>query len=193
MQEVRRFKPSTVSQRFSVTAGFYRTCVIDGVLKHSPAEYVRRPAMQAESPTLGVHAPAVRGIAHRRPPVRQPERLRAGGHAGPAGPCGSLRPPARISVTLARSTGTGSAGKAARPSWSRCLRRPAGPSTAPRITLTPGRSCSTATARGWTGMQPLVGSGGPPRQPESEYVPAHVRHDHARARSCIRCIISRNA
>ena len=53
MQEVRRFKPSTVSRRFSVTAGFYRTCVIDGVLEHSPAEYVRRPAVPAESPTLG--------------------------------------------------------------------------------------------------------------------------------------------
>jgi len=35
-QEVRRFKPSTVSRRFSVTAGFYRTCVIDGVLERSP-------------------------------------------------------------------------------------------------------------------------------------------------------------
>jgi hypothetical protein len=28
----------------SVTAGFYRTCVIDGILEHSPAEHVRRPA-----------------------------------------------------------------------------------------------------------------------------------------------------
>src|ERR1022692_4291970 len=53
MQEVRGFKPSTVSRRFSVTAGFYRTCVIDGVLEHSPAEYVRRPAVPAESATLG--------------------------------------------------------------------------------------------------------------------------------------------
>ena len=43
MQEVRRFKPSTVSRRLSVVAGFYRTCVIDGVLEHSPAEHVRRP------------------------------------------------------------------------------------------------------------------------------------------------------
>jgi integrase len=51
MQEVRQFKPSTVSRRFSVTAGFYRTCVIDGVLEHSPAEHVRRPAVPAESPT----------------------------------------------------------------------------------------------------------------------------------------------
>jgi integrase/recombinase XerD len=53
MQEARRFKPSTVSRRFSVTAGFYRTAVIDGVLDHSPAEHVRRPAAPPESPTLG--------------------------------------------------------------------------------------------------------------------------------------------
>jgi integrase/recombinase XerD len=44
-QETRRFKPSTVSRRLSVVAGFYRTAVIDGVLEHSPAEYVRRPTV----------------------------------------------------------------------------------------------------------------------------------------------------
>ena len=53
MQEVRRFKPSTVSRRFSVTAGFYRTAVIDGLLEHSPAEHVRLPTVPPESPTLG--------------------------------------------------------------------------------------------------------------------------------------------
>ena len=53
MQEIRRFKPSTVSRRFSVAAGFYRTCVLDSVLEHSPAEHVRRPSVPAESPTLG--------------------------------------------------------------------------------------------------------------------------------------------
>src|SRR6266566_788830 len=53
MQEIRRFKPSTVSRRFSVAAGFYSTCALDGVLPHSPAEHVRRPAVPAESPTLG--------------------------------------------------------------------------------------------------------------------------------------------
>jgi len=53
MQETRRFKPSTISRRFSVTAGFYRICAIDGVLEHSPAENVRRPTVPAESPTLG--------------------------------------------------------------------------------------------------------------------------------------------
>ncbi len=54
MQEVRRFKPSTVSRRTSVVAGFYRTCVLDGILEHSPAEHVRRPPVPAESPTLGL-------------------------------------------------------------------------------------------------------------------------------------------
>ncbi len=53
MQEACRFKPSTISRRFSVAAGFYRTCVIDAVLEHSPAEHVRRPNVPAESPTLG--------------------------------------------------------------------------------------------------------------------------------------------
>jgi integrase/recombinase XerD len=53
MQEMRRFRPSTVSRRFSVVTGLYRTCVFDGVLERSPAEHVRRPAVPAESPTLG--------------------------------------------------------------------------------------------------------------------------------------------
>jgi len=72
MQEIRHFKPSTVSRRFSVTAGFYRTCVIDGLLAHSPAEHVRRPTVPSESPTLGFHSPAVRGPAHRSPRITQP-------------------------------------------------------------------------------------------------------------------------
>ncbi len=54
MQEVRRYKPSTVSRRLSVLVGFYRTCVIDAGLEHSPADYVRRPHVPAESPTLGL-------------------------------------------------------------------------------------------------------------------------------------------
>ena len=55
MQEVRWFKPSTVSRRFSVAAGFYKTCVID--------------------PRF--HPPAVRGPAHGGPGIIQPVGLRA--------------------------------------------------------------------------------------------------------------------
>jgi hypothetical protein len=54
MQEDRRYAPSTVSRRLSTVAGFYRTCVIDGVFAHSPAEHVRRPPVTTLSPTLGL-------------------------------------------------------------------------------------------------------------------------------------------
>lgn len=54
MQEVRRLKPSTVSRRMSIVAGFYWAAVIDGLLEHSPAEHVRRPHVPADSPTLGL-------------------------------------------------------------------------------------------------------------------------------------------
>src|ERR1035441_5325169 len=86
MQEVRRYKPSTVSRRFSVTAGFYRTCVIDGLLEHSPADHVRRPSVPPESPTLGfthLQFEALLTAARESP---EPVRLRAGGHARTARP-----------------------------------------------------------------------------------------------------------
>jgi integrase/recombinase XerD len=54
MQLQRHYKPSTVSRRLSIVAGFYRTAVIDGVIPQSPAEHVRRPRVPAESPTLGL-------------------------------------------------------------------------------------------------------------------------------------------
>jgi site-specific recombinase XerD len=38
LQDVRRYQPSTVSRRLSVVVGFYRVCVIDGLLPHSPAD-----------------------------------------------------------------------------------------------------------------------------------------------------------
>jgi len=36
-----------------VVAGFYRTCVIDGALEHSPAEYVRWPSVPAAALAAG--------------------------------------------------------------------------------------------------------------------------------------------
>ena len=49
MQQVRRLKPATVSRRVSVVAGFSRTCVIDGVPAHSPAEHLHRPHVSSDS------------------------------------------------------------------------------------------------------------------------------------------------
>lgn len=54
LQDVRCYQPSTVSRRLSVVVGFYRVCVIDQILPHSPADYVRRPVVPPESPTLGL-------------------------------------------------------------------------------------------------------------------------------------------
>jgi integrase/recombinase XerD len=54
LQDVGRYQPSTVSRRLSVVVGFYRVCVIDAILDHSLADYVRRPTVPAESPTLGL-------------------------------------------------------------------------------------------------------------------------------------------
>jgi hypothetical protein len=50
LQEVRRFQPSTVSRRLSIVVGFYRVCVIDGLLPHSLADYVRRHPFQPSHP-----------------------------------------------------------------------------------------------------------------------------------------------
>jgi integrase/recombinase XerD len=47
-------RPSTGSRRLSVVPTFYRTCVLDGILDHSPAEHVRRSHVPAESLTLGL-------------------------------------------------------------------------------------------------------------------------------------------
>lgn len=41
MQAILRFKSSTGSRRFPVTADFYRTCVVDGLMEHSPENVLR--------------------------------------------------------------------------------------------------------------------------------------------------------
>ena len=94
MQEVRRLKPSTVSRRMSIVAGFYRTAVIDGLLEHSPAEHVRRPTVPADSPDPRADPPATRSPADRRPAVAQPVRLRRSSACWVCSACGSSKPPA---------------------------------------------------------------------------------------------------
>jgi site-specific recombinase XerD len=89
MQEIRRFKPSTVSRRFSVVAGFYRTCVIDGLLEHSPAEHVRRPSVPPEPPTLGFTHLQVEALLTAARESSNPAKLRAGRDARAPGSCGS--------------------------------------------------------------------------------------------------------
>src|SRR3954471_13916131 len=84
LQDVRRYQPSTVSRRLSVVVGFYRVCVIDQILAHSPADYVRRADGAGRVAHPRPRSPAVRSFDHRRPVVGQPERLRVGRDARPA-------------------------------------------------------------------------------------------------------------
>lgn len=109
LQEVRRFKSSTVSWRVSVVAGFCRTGVVDGILEHSPAEYVRRPAVPAESPTLG--------LTHLQWRRCSPQRgSQTTGSTTPWSRCSdcwvyrSSKPPGWTSGILARSTTTACCG-----------------------------------------------------------------------------------
>ena len=45
---------ATIGRRLSTLAGFYRFAIIDGMLEHSPAGYVRRPRIDTESTTIGL-------------------------------------------------------------------------------------------------------------------------------------------
>jgi len=76
-------RSSVVGRRSSVVAGFYRTCVIDSVLEHSPADYVRRPTVPPESPTLGLTHLQFEAMLNGQT-VEQPVRLRARVPARPA-------------------------------------------------------------------------------------------------------------
>jgi len=61
LQDVRCYQPSTVSRRLSVVVGFYRVCMIDQILPHSPAAYVRRP------PCRPSHPPSAWGTCSSKP------------------------------------------------------------------------------------------------------------------------------
>jgi integrase/recombinase XerD len=56
------YQPSTVSRRLSFVVGFCPVCAIVQILPHSPADYVRRPPMPADSPTLGLRHLQVEGL-----------------------------------------------------------------------------------------------------------------------------------
>ena len=54
LEEDRHLAPATVARRLSTVIGFYRFMVIDGRLDKSPAQYVRRPRVSADSQALGL-------------------------------------------------------------------------------------------------------------------------------------------
>ena len=52
--EARGRARATITRRLCTVAGFYRYAVDDELLEHSPAEYVRRPRLDNESPAVGL-------------------------------------------------------------------------------------------------------------------------------------------
>jgi integrase/recombinase XerD len=156
MQEACRFKPSTISRRFSVAAGFYRTCVIDAVLEHSPADHVRRPNVPAESPTLG--------FTH----LQFEALLTAARESASDYDFALVAMLGLPGLRIFEATGADIAdlgeehghrvlrvcGKGTKIVLAPLPRPSAGPSTAPPRAAPAGRSCSTAAAPGWTGTPP---------------------------------------
>lgn len=158
MQEVVGYKPSTVSRRLSVVAGFYRTCVIDGVLEHSPAEYVRRPRVSAESPTLGLNHlqfEAILTASRESSNVNDFAWSPCSGFSDSA----SSRPPGPTSAAFTRSTDTVSCECTAKATRSPSLpyrQQSAEPSTGRSRTASTARSSAVEPGVEWTGTAPLA-------------------------------------
>ena len=168
LQEIRYYRPSTVSRRLSVVVGFYRVCVIDQILPYSPADYVRRPPVPAESPTLGLghlQFEALISTARLSPNTNDFALITMLGLLG-------LRIFEACDANIANlGEEHGHRVLKVRGKGDKTVLIPAtaelspARSTGPSRTATPGRSSATPTAPGWTDTQPSAGSGNwPPQQ-----------------------------
>jgi integrase len=165
MQEIHRFKPSTVSRRFSVAAGFYRICVIDGLLDHSPAEPVRRPSVPPESPTLGFTHLQFQALLTTARKSSNPCDFALVAMLGLFG------------LQIFEATGADIAdlvdehghrvlricGKGTKTVVIPLPPAVGGPSTARSAPVAAGRSCSTAAAPGWTATPPPAACASSPK------------------------------
>ncbi|MEU9828176.1 hypothetical protein [Micromonospora chersina] len=159
-QDVRRYQPSAVSRRLSVVVGFNRVCVIDAILEHSPADYVRRPTVPSESPTLGLGHLQFEALITTARPSANPDdfvlvallgllRLRifeaCGSNIADMGEEHGHR------VLRVRGKGGKVVLVPLPPAVARAIDRAADERTG-------GRSCAIPSVLGWTGMPPPAGS-----------------------------------
>jgi integrase len=187
LQDVRRYQPSTVSRRLSVVVGFYRVCVIDQILAHSPADYVRRPVVPPESPTLGLGHLQFEALITT---ARLSHNLNDFALIALLGLLG-------LRIFEACGANIGALGEEhghrvlrVRGKGGKVVLVPLPPAVARAIdrrstTATPARSCGTPSARGWTGMQRPAGSSAWPRPPPE----LHPRRLHGRGNVGERAIL----
>ncbi len=167
LQETRRFKPSTVSRRTSVVAGFYRTCLIDGIVEHSPAEHVRRPTVPPESPTLGlIHLQfeAMPTAARLSPNDNDFALVAMLGLLG----LRIFEATGADVIDLREEHGhrvLRVVGKGTRIVLVPLPPAAPAPSIEPSATAAPAQSCGTGAGSVWTGTPRRAGSGGSPRPP----------------------------
>ena len=182
LQEVRRFQPSTVSRRLSVVAGFYRTCVIDGVLEHSPAEYVRRPTCRP--------SPRPSGLTH----LQFEALLTAARTSANRSDFALVAMLGLLGLRIFEATGSNieRPRRGARPPGAARARqgrqgrpRPAATGRRPRHRARHRRTdrrpdpADLAAAPGWTGTPPPAGCGASPNRPASRLPRMHphmLRH-----------------
>ena len=167
----------------------YRTCVLDGVLEHSPAEHVGRPSVPAESPPWASRTCSSRPCSPR-PGNHRTHATSRWWPCSACSACGSSRPPARTSPTSARSTATGSCASAQghqdRPGPAAACRRPGHrPATGhrdrgPILLNTRGTRMDrhAATRR----LHRLAEAAGIQAARAHPHMLRHICHDHARRR-----------
>lgn len=95
--EARGLAPATVASKLVVLAGFYRYCVEEQLIEHSPAVHVRRPKVAQESTRLGLDEPSSAPSSSK--PDWPAATTTCSPACSPSTHCGSLKPAGRADLT----------------------------------------------------------------------------------------------
>jgi hypothetical protein len=106
LQEIRRFRPSTVSRRLSVVAGFYRICVIDGCWSNRPPTMSAVPTSHPSRRLSSCRICSSRHCCPRHASLPIPTTS-PWSRCSASSDYGSSKPPEPISTISARNTAPG--------------------------------------------------------------------------------------